>query len=88
MINWKLRFQNKATLTAIVLGVISLVYTILELLDVIPPFPQEKIVTIASMIIDLLVLLGIVVDPTTKGISDSNRAMQYEHPNDDKSEVK
>jgi phi LC3 family holin len=28
----------------------------------------------------LLVILGIVVDPTTEGVSDSNRAMSYEEP--------
>ena len=30
-INWKLRFQNKATLTAIVLAFVALVYQVLSL---------------------------------------------------------
>ena len=35
------------------------------------------------MFIDLLFNLGIIIDPTTKGISDSNRAMNYSEPNSD-----
>ena len=84
MINWKLRFQNKVTLTAIILGLISLVYTGLDLFGIIPPFPQDKLVTLATMIIDLLVIIGVVVDPTTSGITDSTRALSYTEPNDDK----
>ena len=32
------------------------------------------------LIIELLVLLGVVVDPTTAGASDSQQAMNYEKP--------
>ena len=28
----------------------------------------------------LLVILGVVVDPTTQGVSDSERAQQYDKP--------
>lgn len=77
MINWKLRFQNKVTLTAIVLAVITLVYQILGLFDVVPRISQDAVIQIASAVINLLVLLGIVVDPTTEGIADSERAMGY-----------
>lgn len=80
MINWKLRFKNKATLTAIVLGLIALVYQILDLFGIIPPFPQDKLVDIAMAIIDLLVLIGVAIDPTTEGIADSVRAMTYIEP--------
>ena len=80
MINWKLRFKNKTTLVAIVLGIIALVYQILDLIGVIPPFPQDKIVDIAVAVIDVLVLIGVVTDPTTNGITDSNRAMTYTEP--------
>lgn len=79
-INWKLRFMNKTTLTAIVLAVISLVYKILNLAGIIPEIEQQEIINVVIMLIDLLVLLGIVVDPTTDGVSDSTQAMQYEKP--------
>ena len=32
------------------------------------------------MVIDLLCLLGIVVDPTTDGVSDSTQALDYSAP--------
>lgn len=80
-INWKLRFQNKTTLTAIIFAVIAIVYKILNLCGVIPQIEQGAIQEIADMIIFLLCLLGIVVDPTTAGTSDSERAMNYDKPN-------
>lgn len=76
-INWKLRFQNKVTLTAIVMALIALVYQALGLFDVVPKISQDSVIQLASAVINLLVLLGIVVDPTTEGIEDSDRAMGY-----------
>ena len=83
MINWKLRLQNKATLTSLIVLLISFVYTILDLLGIIPKFPQDTVVKIASMFIDILVFVGIIVDPTTQGVEDSLRAMTYTKPNND-----
>jgi len=80
MINWKLRLKNKATLVAIILGVITLAYQILDAAGVVPAFSQERIVSIAMAIVDLLVLAGIIIDPTTSGISDSARALNYTTP--------
>ena len=80
-INWILRFQNKVTLTAIVLGMVALIYQILGILGVAPAITQNEIIQVVSMVIDLLVLLGVVVDPTTAGVSDSERAMSYIEPN-------
>lgn len=79
-INWKLRFQNKVTLTAIVLAVIALVYQVLGIFGIVPAVAQDTIVQLAGAVINLLVLLGIVVDPTTEGLGDSDRAMTYEEP--------
>lgn len=78
--NWKLRLKNKTTLISLITLVISLVYKVLDLCGVIPPFPAEKLVEIGSIFIDVLCLLGIVVDPTTHGIRDSAQAMTYEEP--------
>lgn len=78
--NWKLRFKNKATLTAIILQVISIVYTILSACGVTPSVDESVVITIAESIIGLLVLVGVITDPTTEGIRDSRRAMTYEEP--------
>lgn len=79
-INWKLRMQNKATLTAIIMAVIALGYQICGLIGIVPPVAQSDLVNTAGMIINLLVLLGIVVDPTTSGVGDSDQALKYEQP--------
>jgi phi LC3 family holin len=79
--NWKLRFQNKVTLTAILLLGLSLIYKVCELAGVMPGITQTEIANVIEMVVDLLVLLGVVTDPTTKGVTDSARAMTYTEPN-------
>lgn len=79
-INWKLRLQNKATLVAIVAAIIALVYQILGLIGVVPAVSQDAVMQTATMVVNLLALLGIVVDPTTAGTSDSEQAMKYDKP--------
>lgn len=79
-INWKVRFQNKVTLTAIVMAVVALVYQVLGIIGVVPAVAESTIVEIAGMVINLLVLLGIVVDPTTEGAGDSQQALTYTEP--------
>ena len=81
-INWLLRLKNKTTLTALVVAVIALVYQVLGVIGVVPSISESEIeiTEIAGVAINLLVMLGIVTDPTTTGVSDSNRAMQYNEP--------
>lgn len=79
-INWKLRLQNKATLTGIVLQIISIVYMILAIFDIAPSVNQNAVIGIAEAVIGLLVLIGVVIDPTTQGLNDSEAAMTYEQP--------
>lgn len=79
MINFKLRLKNKATLAAL----ISAVFLMLQQLGLhIPTNIQEGINTLVG----ILVILGIVTDPTTEGIADSERALNYDVPFNDKKE--
>lgn len=72
-INWKLRFTNKTTLLAIIATVILLAQQLgLKLPD--------NINDVTNTILTLLVLLGVVTDPTTHGISDSGQALDYAEP--------
>lgn len=73
MINLKLRLQNKVTLVAI-LGAVFLMAQ--QFGFEIPQNIQAGVNTF----IYILVLLGIVNDPTTSGLSDSTRALEYEKP--------
>lgn len=73
MINWKLRFKNKATLLAIASTVILLAQQLgLKL--------PENITDVVNTFLTLLVLLGVVNDPTTAGIKDSDNALKYSNP--------
>lgn len=76
MINLKLRLQNKVTLLAI-LGAVSLMAQQFGL--EIPKNIQDGVNTFVY----ILVLLGVVNDPTTSGLSDSTRALEYEKPSEE-----
>lgn len=75
-INWKLRLKNKATLAAIIATTILLAQQLgFKLLD--------NISDVANTALTLLVLIGVVSDPTTSGVSDSERALAYTEPSED-----
>lgn len=73
MINWKLRLQNKVTLVAL-LGAVFLMAQ--QFGFEIPKNIQDGVNTFVY----ILVLIGVVNDPTTAGISDSKRALDYQEP--------
>lgn len=79
-INWKLRIKNKATLTAILAAVIGGVYGVSNALGVELPKTQTEIMALGAAVLSALQLMGIIVDPTTSGVEDSNKAMTYTEP--------
>ena len=79
-INWKLRFQNTATLIAIVVQTVTLVYVVLGMFGIVPGIGEDQVKNLMYMLVELLCLLGIVVDPTTQGVADSAQAMGYTEP--------
>ena len=62
---------------------ISFAYGVLDLLGVVPGVSQSKVLEIVQSLLTFLGLIGVVTDPTTAGLEDSNRAMGYEQPWDD-----
>jgi phi LC3 family holin len=80
MINWKLRFQNKTVLCAIIAQIAAIVYVALGFLGIVPSITEDAVVAFCYMVVELLVLLGVVTDPTTKGVTDSEQAMTYKQP--------
>lgn len=83
-INWKVRFKNKVWLGSFISLVIGFIYSMLGLFDVFPPVTENAILQILNQILTFLGLIGVIVDPTTAGIGDSERAMSYAEPWDDK----
>lgn len=80
-INWKVRFKNKVWLMAFLTFVVSTVYQLLNMFEIAPALTQDAVLQAVAAILQLLSLLGVVVDPTTKGVKDSERAMGYNEPN-------
>lgn len=82
-VNWKVRFKNKVFLASFFALILSFVYGMLQLFDVYPPITENQISTIINQFLNVLALIGIIADPTTAGIGDSNRALNYTEPWDD-----
>ena len=86
MINWKVRFSNKQFWISFIPAVLLLIQVVaavfgytLDLGDL-----GNKLIAVINALFAVLVLLGVVTDPTTKGVSDSAQALTYEKPKDDK----
>lgn len=82
-INWKVRFKNKVWLGSFLSLVIGFIYSLLALFDVFPAVTQNLVVQLLNQLLTFLGLIGVIVDPTTAGVGDSERAMGYEVPWDD-----
>lgn len=79
-INWKVRFRNRAWLICFIPQVLSFIYTILATFGIIPKVPQDAIMHLITMLLDILAIIGIITDPTTAGTNDSKLAMSYNKP--------
>lgn len=82
-INWKVRIRNKTFWVGIIPAVLILVQAVagvfgftLDLGDL-----GNKLLSVVEAAFVVLAILGIVVDPTTAGVTDSTRAMGYIEPN-------
>lgn len=82
--NWKVRFKNKTWLTAFVALIISFVYQVLAMFDIAPVITQDSVIQAANLVLMMLSAMGVLIDPTTTGITDSRRAMSYTEPNGEK----
>jgi phi LC3 family holin len=79
-INWKVRLKNKVWLGSFCSLVVGFVYSMLALFDVFPEVTQSLVLQLMNQVLTFLGLIGVIVDPTTAGIGDSERAMGYEEP--------
>ena len=82
-INWQVRFKNKLWLGSFLSLIVGFVYSMLALFDVFPEVTQSLVLQLMNQVLTFLGLIGVIVDPTTAGIGDSDRAMGYIEPWDD-----
>ena len=80
-INWKVRFRNPVFITSLVGFVVATVYQLFGMFEIAPVITEDNVIQTVAQFVNLLTLMGILVDPTTSGIEDSDRALEYEIPN-------
>ena len=81
-INWKVRIKNKNFWLALVPALALLAQAFANIFNFKLEFGDtvDKILVFINV---LLVLVGVVNDPTTAGLSDSSRALNYTEPKED-----
>ena len=72
--------KNKVWLGSFLSLIVGFVYSMLAMFDVYPEVTQNHIVQLVNQVLTFLGLIGVIVDPTTAGLGDSERAMGYEEP--------
>ena len=82
MINWTVRIKNKSFWLTLIPAVILLVQAVAALFGFQLELEglQQQILDIVNAAFAVLAVLGIVTDPTTKGIGDSQQALTYNKP--------
>lgn len=81
-INWRVRIKNKAFWIAIIPAVLILVQVVAAVFGFTLDLGElgNKLLDVVNAVFVVLAILGVVTDPTTAGISDSEQAMTYEKP--------
>lgn len=82
MINWKVRIRNKNFWLSIIPAVILLIQAVGQVFGYTLDFGvlSERLLAVVNAVFVVLAILGVVTDPTTAGVADSERAMSYERP--------
>jgi len=78
--NWKVRFRNKVWLATFLSLIVGFGYNVCKSLGIVVPVEESTVMDIISHVLTLLGLLGVLIDPTTEGVGDSERAMSYDYP--------
>lgn len=84
-INWSVRIKNKNFWLALVPALALLFQAFANIFGIKLEFGEtiDKILVFINVLFAFLVLVGIVNDPTTVGLGDSTRALEYEEPHED-----
>ena len=87
-INWTVRIKNKTFWLALIPAVLLLIQVVaavfgftLDLGDL-----GDKLIAVVNALFAVLVILGVVTDPTTEGVGDSVQALSYTEPKKENTE--
>lgn len=82
-INWKIRIKNPIFWTTVIPAAVSFLYCVMGAFGIVPALTENMVLNLASAVITALTVVGVLVDPTTAGLSDSHMAMTYKAPRAD-----
>lgn len=80
--NWKVRIKNKTFWLTFIPAILLLIKSVLALFGIEWNYDllNEQLSDIVDALFLALATLGVVVDHTTSGVTDSEQAMTYETP--------
>lgn len=84
-INWKVRIKNKTFWLSMIPALILVIQSVATVFGYTLDLGEigNNLIDVVNAVFALLVILGVINDPTTKGLSDSSRAMTYVIPKKD-----
>ena len=74
-LNLKIRLKNKTFIITMMTTIIAFVYQMLAQFEVVPKITQDQTIQVLMIVVNILAGLGILVDPTTDGLKDSERVL-------------
>lgn len=74
-LNLKIRLKNKTFIITMMTTIIAFVYQLLAQFEIVPKITQDQTIQVLMLIVNILAGLGILVDPTTDGVKDSERVL-------------
>ena len=82
MINWSVRFRNKAFWLSLIPAVLLLVQVVAAVFGYTLDLGAlgDKLLAVINALFAVLTILGVVNDPTTAGVTDSAQALSYTTP--------
>ncbi len=82
MINWTVRIKNKQFWLALIPAVLLLAQVVAAVFGYTIDLGElgNRLLDVVNALFAVLVILGVVADPTTDGVGDSERAMGYDRP--------
>lgn len=85
MINWTVRIKNKNFWLAVIPAVLLLIQTVAAVFGYTLDFGElgNRLIAVVNAVFGVLVILGVINDPTTAGIRDSRQAQGYLAPKED-----
>lgn len=85
MINWTVRMRNKNFWLALIPAVLLLIQTVAAVCGYTLDLGElgNRLIAVVNAVFGVLVILGVVADPTTAGMADSRQAMNYREPKED-----